>query len=318
MSCWNRDAAAATQRLLTDFEPDVVHTHKLYPQLSVAPVVAAARRSVPVVQTAHDYEFVSASAIDDRGRWYDRDESRPSYRLLNTVLFRIKRAAHVPRVSDWITVSRDLAGVYRERGGIESRPLPNFVIAGEPALSRTARSGALHIGRLTPEKGIEQVIEVARQLPELSVTVAGHGPLADLVTRSASEIPNLTFEGPLEPAAVAQRMRSARLLLMPGTWREPGALVALEAMSAGTPVVAYDRGGLAEYVKSAGGGLISPPGLAAFILQIRRLLENDRLWQELSDRGAEGARTTHAPDVYLDQLESVYRAAASSTGGQSL
>jgi glycosyltransferase involved in cell wall biosynthesis len=318
VSCWNRDAAAAAERLLTDFKPDLVHAHKLYPQLSVAPVIAAARRSVPVVQTAHDYEFVSASALDDRGRWYDRDETRASYRLLNGVLFRIKRALHVPRVSSWVAVSRDLADVYRDHGAIEARPLPNFVIAGEHVLPRTVRSGALYVGRLTREKGVEQVIEVARRLPELPVTVAGFGPLAELVASSAEEIPNLTFEGPLERTEVEQRLRSARLLLMPGTWREPAGLVALEAMSAGTPVIAYGRGGLAEYIRSAGGGSISPPGLPAFVAAIRRLLGDDCLWQELSDRGAEAARTAHAPDVYLDELESVYRAAVSSVGARPL
>lgn len=311
-SCWNRDAAAAAERLIADFKPDLVHAHKLYPQLSVAPVVVAARRSVPVVQTAHDYEFVSASAIDDQGRWYDRDETRASYRLLNSVLFNIKRAVHVPRVSSWITVSRDLAEVYRLGGRIESRPLPNFVIADESVRPRTTRSGALYVGRLSTEKGIEQVIDLARRLPELPVTVAGLGPLADLLSQSAEAIPNLTFAGPLERDAVEERMRSARLVLMPGTWREPAGLVALEAMSAGTPVIAYDRGGLAEYIEAAGGGLVSPPGLEAFTQRVRALLDDDRLWQSVSERGAEAARTTHSPDAYLDRLESVYRTVASS------
>ena len=311
-SCWNHDAAAAAERLIADFKPDLVHAHKLYPQLSVAPVVVAARRSVPVVQTAHDYEFVSASAIDDQGRWYDRDETHASYRLLNSVLFNIKRSVHVPRVSSWITVSRDLAEVYRLGGSIESRPLPNFVIADESVRPRTTRSGALYVGRLSSEKGIEQVIDLARRLPELPVTVAGLGPLADLLSQSAEAIPNLTFAGPLERDAVEERMRSARLVLMPGTWREPAGLVALEAMSAGTPVIAYDRGGLAEYIEAAGGGLVSPPGLEAFTQRVRALLDDDRLWQSVSERGAEAARTTHSPDAYLERLESVYRTVAPS------
>src|ERR1700761_8683387 len=64
-SLWNRTAAAATRRSIDDFRPDVVHLHKLYPQLSVAPVVAASSRRVPLVQTLHDYEFISASPLDD-------------------------------------------------------------------------------------------------------------------------------------------------------------------------------------------------------------------------------------------------------------
>ena len=73
---WNGEAARATDRLVDEFRPDVVHTHKLYPQLSVAPVVVAARRGVPVVQTLHDFEMLGASPIDVRGGWWDRDEPR--------------------------------------------------------------------------------------------------------------------------------------------------------------------------------------------------------------------------------------------------
>ena len=63
------------ERLVREFRPDVVHAHKLYPQLSVAPVVVAARHRVPVVQTLHDFELVSASLLDVRGGRLDRDET---------------------------------------------------------------------------------------------------------------------------------------------------------------------------------------------------------------------------------------------------
>ena len=61
---WHRGAAAAMRRLAAEFRPDVVHAHKLYPQLSVAPVVEAARLGLPVVQTLHDFEMVSANHLD--------------------------------------------------------------------------------------------------------------------------------------------------------------------------------------------------------------------------------------------------------------
>src|SRR5918995_2025032 len=60
MALWNRTAASAIRRLLSEFDPDLVHAHKLYPQLSVAPVVVAHEAGIPIVQSAHDYEFISA------------------------------------------------------------------------------------------------------------------------------------------------------------------------------------------------------------------------------------------------------------------
>ena len=77
---WNRSAAAATERLVRDFEPGVMHVQKLYPQLSVAPVRVAARHGLPVVQSLHDYELLSASPLDDTGGRLDRHEARVRHR----------------------------------------------------------------------------------------------------------------------------------------------------------------------------------------------------------------------------------------------
>src|SRR5262249_8081821 len=64
---WNGRAANATHALIDEFQPDLLHVHKLYIQLSVAPVVVASTADVPIVQTLHDYEFISGSAFDHRG-----------------------------------------------------------------------------------------------------------------------------------------------------------------------------------------------------------------------------------------------------------
>ena len=77
-SLWNPDAAAAMRRLIAEYRPDVVHAHKLYPQLSVAPLVEAARARIPIVQTLHDFELIAASALDARGGWRDLDETPPA------------------------------------------------------------------------------------------------------------------------------------------------------------------------------------------------------------------------------------------------
>ena len=124
---WNGEAAYGMKQLIDEFHPDVIHAHKLYPQLSVAPIVAAAGR-VPVVQTLHDYELVSASATDSRGGRVDREEALRAYRFLNSATLPIRRGLHVRRVSQFITVSSFVADVYKQHG-IDCAVLPNFVPA---------------------------------------------------------------------------------------------------------------------------------------------------------------------------------------------
>jgi hypothetical protein len=55
---WNREAAAAMRSLIRTRKPDLVHVHKLYPQLSVAPLIVAGRAGIPVVQMLNDYELI--------------------------------------------------------------------------------------------------------------------------------------------------------------------------------------------------------------------------------------------------------------------
>lgn len=303
---WNMNAAAATRRLLTSFRPDVVHAHKLYPQLSVAPIVVASRHGVPVVQTLHDYEFISASSIDDSGGHLDRDEDGLTYRTLNTVLFGVKRIAHVPRVDHWISVSRSTGAAYSGHG-ITATVLPNFTLPfSGPLPNFDGRSGVLFIGRLAEEKGLRQVLDLPQLLPDIPILIAGDGPLLNEVSRTAQHFANVTYLGKLDREAASLQLASARLVLMPSLWREPGPLVALETMAAGTPLIACDRGGLAEYVADANAGVILSPSVQSLADAITSLYDDRQRWEEFSSNAHSSASRAHARPLYLDRLEDIY------------
>ena len=310
---WNRDAARAMRSLAERFRPDVVHAHKLYPQLSVAPIATASHLGIPVVQTLHDYELMSASALDAGGSWLDHDETRLDYKVLNTLTFPLRRTLHVRCVAFWITVSRYVADAY-SRSGIHARVLPNFATPeftaefDQPSFER--RHGAVFIGRLVPEKGVRDVLALARLLPELPIKIVGRGPLSEEVAAHADQLPNVTYVGELEHTEVPSLIQGARVALVPSRWDEPGSLAALESMACGTPVAAYPRGGLAEYVRGSGGGVVTeierPEALAEASLRLHR----DRdLWQDCSRRGLEAMADMHSRDHHVDRLETIYEEA---------
>ncbi len=314
LSIWNPSTAAATKKLLGSFRADIVHAHKLYPQLSVAPIVVAAAQCIPIVQTVHDYEFISASSIDDTGAWWDRDEERVAYRALNTGLFGIKRLLHAPRIDRWISVSRSTATAYREHG-INTTVLPNFT---EPHVGQLPcfeeRKGVLFVGRVAEEKGIRHVLDLPTHLPEYPIVIAGDGPLANEAEHAAHTFPSLTYLGMLDSKAVAHQIASARLVVMPSQWREPGPLAALEAMAAGTPLIAYDNGGLSEYVVDAGAGVVVSPSTASMAEAISSIYDDRTRWESFSSNAREAVKLQHTLPRYLDRLEQVYVEAISSKG----
>lgn len=307
---WNPDAARAMKELLADFSPDVVHAHKLYVQLSVAPLIIAGRRNVPIVQTAHDYEFLSASALDHSGGRVDRDESRFSYRALNTATHPIRQSLHAPRVNAWICASRFVAHLHAERG-IRAHILPYFVerASSHPPDGHAERRGAVFVGRLVSAKGVADVLDVARRLPNVPVTIAGDGALAGDVRSHAHRLDNLEFVGFAGKERVMELLRTARVALMPSRWKEPAGIAALEAMSVGTPVLAYANGGLAEYVGDARAGRLVPEHPGALAQACAELHDDAGQWQRLSEAGPRAIEEAHDIGQYVERLEGIYQSA---------
>ncbi len=310
---WNGDAAMAMDRLVDEFRPDVVHTHKLYPQLSVAPVVVAARRGVSVVQTLHDFEMLGASPIDVRGGWWDRDEPRLRHKLLNSATVPLHRRVHVGRVSAFVAVSRFVQRVHARRG-IESVVIPNFVSAVRNSSARTpgyaARDGVLFLGRLRPEKGVVDVVELARKLPDVRVTMVGTGDLEEWARSEAASMDNLEITGFVTDPELASIVEGARVMVVPSRCQDAGPLVPLESMAAGTPVVAYANGGLGEYVADAGGGRVVPQDVVALADAAREIHDDAKLWATLSSRGRQSVAERHTAAEYAESLEKVYEDAA--------
>ena len=291
-----------------------MHSHKLYPQLSVAPVVVASRAGVPVVQTLHDFEMISASPIDARGGYWDPDEPKLRFKVLNAATRPVHRRVHAPRVSAYVAVSRFVARVHATHG-IDTEVLPNFVVdaddQSELPLSFEERAGIVFLGRLRPEKGVLDVVELARKLPAIRVTVIGSGDLEGTIRREAAQIPNLHVAGFVRDPDLRQMLRSARVVVIPSRCQDAGPLVPLEAMSHATPVVAYAMGGLGEYVNDAGGGRVVSVDVDALAGAAAELHDDAATWRALSESGREAIARRHTPTAYAERIEAVYRAVSS-------
>lgn len=122
------------------------------------------------------------------------------------------------------------------------------------------RSGVLFVGRLVWRKGLADLVALAQSgaLPgELTVTdFAGGGPGVDSrqVRRMLTESGVKLIQPPVGPEAMAELMASAEALLVPSS-DEPFGMVSIEGRCSGTPVVAYDSGGLRETAGTCAEGL---------------------------------------------------------------
>jgi len=139
--------------------------------------------------------------------------------------------------------------------------------------------GLIFAGRLSPEKGAAMAVEIAL-LSEERIDLYGAAYdddyARDLRRRHEGD-PRVTFHEPLPRAKLWQRLASARAVLCPSDWDEAFGLVAAEAQAAGTPVVAFARGGLTEVIDDAVTGfLVEPRNVTAAIAAVRSVATLDR------------------------------------------
>ncbi len=126
------------------------------------------------------------------------------------------------------------------------------------------------LGRLDANKGIDLLIQALRLAPELPVTLdlftiapAGEDALGQKLMAQAKEDSRINFRPPVPAAEVVSTLCSYDALAVPSRGLETGPLVVLEAFAAGIPVVGSDLGGISEWVKHEGNGLLVPTTTAA-------------------------------------------------------
>ena len=164
-------------------------------------------------------------------------------------------------------------------------------------------------GRLEHEKGLHVAFEATRDL-DVELVVAGQGTQLDRYTAEAHD--RVRFVGHLPRPALAALLASAEVVVVPSLY-EPFGLAALEAMAAGTPVVASAVGGLREVVTDNAGVLVPADDPQTLAAALEKLLADPGQRAALGRAGrarAEELSWPTAAAAYLALYDHVRPAAA--------
>jgi glycosyltransferase involved in cell wall biosynthesis len=177
----------------------------------------------------------------------------------------------------------------------------------------------LFVGRMDKLKGGRELLSalprvVQRLNRPLLLTFAGDGPqraswqtlAADLTRRE----PRLTvdFRGWIGRDALDGVFAGADLLVLPSLWPEPLALVGLEAARHSVPTVAFDVGGISDWLKSGTNGLLAPgnpPTVDGLVDALATVVSDPALHRRLTE-GAARLSGDFSFDVHLELLQSVF------------
>ena len=172
------------------------------------------------------------------------------------------------------------------------------------------------VGRLNRWKGYEVLVEAAAlladELPDLRFAIAGSPPSGEewrtealrreierLGLTNRFELPGFVDDG----RAVFER---ATIAVVPSTWPEPCWGVTLEAMWAGTAVIATAHGGSPEILEDGDSGVLVPPGDAyALAGAIRRLLSDAPLRERIAMAGQRRAQEVFSSERSQERLNQI-------------
>jgi glycosyltransferase involved in cell wall biosynthesis len=224
-------AFAAAYARMREVRYDVIHNHAFdAPAVRLATTMPA-----PVVHTLH----------------------LPPNEPVAAALRRAARDSRPPAVA---TVSAFQAGAWRRVVPVDAVLAP-YPPTRTIAWSGAAGNGVLFAGRLSPEKGAAEAIDIARTA-DMAIDIYGDVYDADyarerIAPRQAE--PGVTVHPAVPRTTLWAAMARAAVVVYPTRWDEPFGLAAAEAQACGTPVVAFRRGALGEVIADGVTGFLVPP-----------------------------------------------------------
>lgn len=222
---WDQLLIANMFRAAEKGEFDLLHIHPVIPALPLS----ISNPSVPVVYTLHDpvrkWRYNLMQKFTSPNQWY----------------VSISDAQRVP--------APDLNYIRTVYNGVNVEDIP---------FSDKKGSHLLFVGRIIPNKGVVEAIETAHRLNEKLIIIGPNDTDPEYWEKQVKPMmsDNIVHLGFVDRKDLYQYYQDAKALLFPIQWEEPFGLVMIEAMSTGTPVVAFGRGSVPEVIKDGVTGYI--------------------------------------------------------------
>jgi len=320
----NPAAAESLAATLEEVRPDVVQVQNIYPLLSPAIFRPMRERGIPIVMRCPNYRLfcpngrhliggrVCEKCLSAGGElWCVLRNCEGS--LVKSTGYALRNAwARISRrILDSVDVFIVQTGFQKrkfvERGIPESRVriVPGLVPYDEAAERSEMGDLVTFIGRISPEKGIEEFLAAAARMPRIPFAVAGSGNgVEDLRRRSPA---NVRWLGFLQPPEVRQLYLKSRIVVVPSRWYEGFPNVIVQAMACACPVVGARVGALTDIIDHDKTGLLFKAGDSEDLVRtLEGLYGNRELCRRLGRAGEEKALGQYSRESVYAALMAAY------------
>lgn len=324
---YSSEARTQLRKVLDDFQPDVCHLNNFNYQLTPSMILEIVKwrkqvgKQCKIVFTAHDYQLICPNHMMNNPNTNQNCEKCLGGKFTNCMKGKCihgstaKSAVGMMEAYFW-----KWKGVYKYidkmiccseflKKKMDSNPLfakktitlHNFVEHVEWKQTEK-KNYVLYFGRFSTEKGIETLIQVCKQLPNVPFIFAGTGPLEETI----NDIPNIKNVGFQKGKALEKLIREAQFSIYPSEWYENCPFSVMESQMYGTPVLGARIGGIPELIEEGRTGELFESGNAEDLKNKIRKFWDDK---ELCVRYSKNCKNISfdTVDKYYEKLMKVYQ-----------
>lgn len=292
----------AMRRALKQEKPDVVNVHNLYPFISPAALRECKRFGVPVIMTVHNFRLICPTGLFmrdggpceyclERGNEWGCVKFNCENSILKSVGYAARNAV--------ARLKRHYIDCVDKFACITDFQRRKLIEAGFPAEKVTVIPNSMDVdvavepkkgdylafsGRLSREKGVDLIIEVARRNPDIPFKLAGAIRDKELIEGLPN---NVELMGYLSGDELKKFYDNARFFIMASRCYEGFAMAILEGAAYSKPMIAPDHGGFTEIIgkgEDAIGMLFEPGNSDALDMCVNKLWNDKNLTLELGQK----------------------------------
>lgn len=167
-------------------------------------------------------------------------------------------------------------------------PIPKSIANIKPVpLSKALE--ILYVGQVIRGKGVDLLLKAFKKIKlNAKMTIVGSGNHLDECVALAKQLgisDRVKFCGWVNHTELNQYYEAAQIVAVPSRWPEPFGMVGIEAMARGRPVVAFDTGGIGDWLQDGVTGLLCEPGNTdSMAIQMQRLLIDEDARAAMSEQ----------------------------------
>lgn len=334
-SIYSTDARARIRRVIQEFEPDVAHVRNIYHHLSPSILWELRAQGVPVVYHLNDFKLICpAYNLVSKGNSCERCKGGKFWNVVREGCYTGSMGASAVLAAEayfhrWISTYEKCVDLILTPSNFAKQKLMENGWAGErivvlqhfqdfPPYSAPhpgPNAPILYFGRLSPEKGIDDLLGAMLRLPHVRLVIAGDGPdrlRLEALARNL-ELGNVTFAGHVTGPALEKMISGSQFTVFPSRAYETMGKSILESYAQGRAVVASDLGSRREIVEHEKTGLLYTVGNVDQLADaISFLHSRPHLAARMGLEGRELLRQRHSREQHLGALEKLYEAISSN------